>query len=301
VSKDFRKISIAERIVQYLNVNIIPSNKWHDFEPYFSCSQLSLDTYDHFTGNHLMNTMSIYWCSEGFKELYKITNNIEYLKTGEYILSILSQFQQVWNMPYISINTFGGFGVQNHDAELSDARQALFVPVYMDYYILTGKKEYMERGIAALRASWALQLLKEYKSLCPGNLNGIDTIEGIDKGSVYENYGHTGSDFRTPGHIAFNWGVGTAATATAYVKRNFSDLFIDFQEKSIWGIDGVLVNSYQFTDRYVEINYNKTLNKKIIRIKARCAPKNPVKIILNGVSMGDFEKESFDKGLLLKV
>jgi hypothetical protein len=299
VSKDLRKISIAKRIAQYLNENIIPSNKWHDFEPYFSCSQLSLDTYDHYTTSHLMNTLCIYWCSEGFKELYKITSDLEYLKTGEYVLSILSLFQQVWVMPYISINTFGGFGVQNHDAELNDARQGLFVPIYMDYYLLTGKNEYIERGIAALRASWALQLLKEYEIQCPGNLQGIDTVEGVDKGSVYENYAHTGSDFRTPGHIAFDWGVGTAATATAYVKKHFGDLFIDFQRSSIWGIDGLLLNSYQFSEKEVKINYSKIPNKVLIQIKSRNAPIGPIKIILNGEFLGEFEKDSLEKRIIV--
>ncbi|MFX1390491.1 MAG: hypothetical protein ACFE9Z_10540 [Promethearchaeota archaeon] len=58
--------------------------------------------------------------------MHKITREDKYLVLGERTLAILSLFQQVWNMPYISINTFGGFGVQNADAELNDARQALF-------------------------------------------------------------------------------------------------------------------------------------------------------------------------------
>ncbi len=299
ILKDPRILSIAKRIVEYLQEIIIPSNKWQDFEPYFSCSQIPIETYDHFTKSHIMNTLCIYWCTEGLKELYQITKNLEYLKNGEYVLSILSLFQQVWDMPYISVNTFGGFGVHNADAELNDARQGLFVRTYLEYYLLTGKKEYMERGIAAMRACWTLQLLPEYREQCPGNLDGLDTVDNIDKGVVYENYGHTGSNFRTPGHIAFDWGVGTAATATAYVKKFFGDIFIDFSEELIWGIDGIQINSFNITNQEVIIEYYKISSKKEILIKTRNPPTNSIKIVLNRVLIGEFDNNSLKKGIYL--
>lgn len=296
ISKEPRIIEIVKRITNFIKNEIIPINKWHDFEPFFSCSQYPLDTFDNHTNSHIVNTLCIYWCAEGFKELYKATKQIEYLKIGEHVLAILSLFQQVWNMPYISINTFGGFGVQNGDAELNDARQALFILTYMDYYLLTGKNEYMERGIAALRASWTLQLLKEYETQSPGNLQGIDTIEGVDKGVVYENYGHTGSDFRTPGHIAFDWGVGTAATATAHVKKYLGDLFIDFKEKKIWGINGLLIEHFEFLQNRIKVDYSKIPKKEYILIKARDAPPYQIEIVLNSNSIGLFDKETLEKG-----
>jgi len=156
VSKNEKIIQVAEKIARYVQKEIIPEDKWHDFEPFYSCTHLPTDFYDHFTKKNVMNGLCIYWCAEGMKELYKITKKEEYLKSGERILAILSLFQQVWDAPYISFNTFGGFCSQNIDAELSDARQGLFIKTYMEYYLLTGKKEYMERGIAALRGSWAM-------------------------------------------------------------------------------------------------------------------------------------------------
>ncbi len=296
VSKEPRIIEIVKRITNFINNEIIPINKWHDFEPFFSCSQYPLDTFDNYTNSHIINTLCIYWCAEGFKELYKATKYNKYLKIGEHVLAILSLFQQVWNMPYISINTFGGFGVQNADAELNDARQGLFIRTYMDYYLLTGRDEYMERGIAALRASWVLQLLPENEIQSPGNLQGIDTIEGVDKGVVYENYGHTGSDFRTPGHIAFDWGVGTAATATAYVKKHFGDLFIDFKEEKIWGINALLIQHYEFLQDRITIDYSKIPKKKHILIKARDAPSYQIEIVINSNSIGLYDKETLEKG-----
>ncbi|MFX0043557.1 MAG: hypothetical protein ACFE8L_11660 [Candidatus Hodarchaeota archaeon] len=300
-NEDERILHICEKIAQYIIKYIIPEDKWHDFEPFFSCTQLPLDTYDSYTKSHVMNALCIYWCAEGFKELFKITNNNSYLEAGERVMAVLSLFQQIWNIPYLNYNTFGGFGSQNADAEHSDARQGLFVRTYMEYYLLTGKEEYMERGIAALRASWALQLLKEYEEQCPGNIKGIDTIESVDKGSMYENYGHTGGDFRVPGQITFDWGVGTAAMATAYIKKHFGDLFIDFREKLIFGIDGLLVKNFEFNENSINIMFEQISGKTNAIIKAREAPSIPVEIILNRNSIGNFMKDELKKGLLTNI
>jgi len=297
-NEDERILHICEKIAQYIIKKVIPEDKWHDFEPFFSCTQLPLDTYDTYTKSHVMNTLCIYWCAEGFKELYKITKKKYYLEAGERVIAVLSLFQQIWNIPYLNINTFGGFGSQNADAELNDARQGLFVRTYMEYYLLTGKEEYMERGIAALRASWVLQLLKEYEEQCPGNIKGIDTIESVDKGCMYENYGHTGSDFRVPGQITFDWGVGTGSMATAYVKKHFGDLFIDFKEKLIFGIDGLLIKNFEFNEKFVSIIFEQISNNTNILIKAREAPIIPVEIILNGNSIGKHRKDELEKGII---
>lgn len=301
IKRDSSILNIAKKISSYIEQNIIPENKWHDFEPFYSCTQLPSDFYDKNTKNHVINNLCIYWCSEGFKELYKITKTKHYLDLGEHILGILSLFQQVWNMPHLSYHTFGGFGVQNADAELNDARQALFVRTYMEYYLETGCVEYMERGIAALRASWALQLLSEYKDLCPGNLEGIETLDGIDRGCVCENYGHSGIDFRVPGYIMFDWGVGTASTATAHAKKHFGDLFIDFKHKKVFGIDGLLIQSINFNEKSVSIDFKLLKQKKAILIKARKAPNQEINLILNKEPIGSKNKNKLEKGFIFKI
>nr|MDO8087255.1 hypothetical protein [Candidatus Sigynarchaeum springense] len=147
-ASDNAVLDTAKKIAAYLISEILPANKWHDFEPFYSCTNLPLDFYDGRTRSHVMNALCIYWCAEGMKELYKMTLDPLYLEAGEHAIAILSLFQQVWRMPHLSFNAFGGFCSQNADAELNDARQGLFVRVYMEYYLVTGKREYMERGIA---------------------------------------------------------------------------------------------------------------------------------------------------------
>ena len=86
----------------------------------------------------------------------------------------------------------------------------------------------MERAIAGLRGSWAMQFLREYEELCPGNIKKMRTVDTVDRGVVAENYGHSGTDLRIPGYWMPDWGFGTSLTATAYVKLHFGDVFIDF-------------------------------------------------------------------------
>ena len=235
------------------------------------------------------------------KELYKVTKKEEHIKAGEHVISILSLFQQVWNMSNISFNTFGGFCSQNNDAEISDARQGLFVRVYMEYYLVTGKKEYMERGIAALRGCWAVQLIRENEEQSPGVLKGIDTVEGVDRGFVFENYGHSGYDMHVLGYMMFDWGVGSSSSATAYVKKHFGDLFIDFKENLAWGIDGIIVRSSDFQDGIVKIDAEIMSGKENLLIKARDAPDKSIKIIMNGNSIGTKDKKSLENGLCFLV
>ncbi|MBD3229585.1 MAG: hypothetical protein GF329_15500 [Candidatus Lokiarchaeota archaeon] len=300
ISKNEKLIESAEKIAEYLRKEIIPLDKWHDFEPFFSCTHLPFDFYDENTKSHCMNTLCIYWNAAGLFELYRITKDVKFLDLAERVLSILSLFQQVWDMPYISFNTIGGFASQNEDAELSDARQALFVRVYMNFYLETGRKEYMERAIATLRACWTLQLLPEYKNQSPGNIKGITTVDGIDKGCVCENYGHSGHDIRVPGYIMFDWGVGSSITATAYTKKHFGDIFIDFQEKIVWGICGIKIEKYNFKNNKLTIEYQSISGKEYCLIKGRKSPNEGIELILNGKSLGLKKKQILEVGFRYK-
>ena len=301
ITQDKEIIPICEKISQYLENEIVSEDKWHDYEAFYSCTYPPPYNYDNHSKSHIINTLCIYWCAEGFKELYKLTKKINYLRVGERILATLSLFQQVWDIPYIGVDTFGGFGVQNADAELNDARQALFVKTYMEYYLETGKWEYMERGIASLRASWAMQILSEFLEICPGNLNGLDTVDGIDKGCIFENYGHSGRDERVRGFIMTDWGIGSAAYATAYAKKHFGDLFIDFKEQLVFGIDGILMKKFDFEDDKVYSEFDLIPDKTKIKIKARDSPDKYVEIIMNNKSFGKFDKKTLENGFIITI
>ena len=83
ISQDKDIIAVCEKISQYIENEIIPEDKWHDFEAFYSCTYPPPFDYDPNSKSHIMNNLFIYWCAEGFKELYKGTKKIKYIEIGE--------------------------------------------------------------------------------------------------------------------------------------------------------------------------------------------------------------------------
>lgn len=226
ITGDESYVNVMKRGMDFVIESIIPRNIWLDYETFFSCTILPTNTYDSFTEQYPINNMCIFWTAEALKETYKITREQKYLEYGKHVLDILLLFQQVWNPPYISFYTFGGFGCQNTDGEWSDSRQALFVPTLLDYHNLTGEKEYLDRGVYALKASFTLMLIPENEKVAPTN---VKRLHPSDHGATYENYGHTGYDRRVHGYITFDWGTGSALTTLAYVQQKYSKIVPDLK------------------------------------------------------------------------
>ena len=92
---------------------------------------------------------------------YQVTGERPFLERGEALLDYLLLYQQSWTNPALEdlsgpAMLLGGFTTQNSDAEWSDARQSQCGNVLLDYYRATGKAEYLERGVAALRAQFPI-------------------------------------------------------------------------------------------------------------------------------------------------
>jgi hypothetical protein len=232
-------LEAAEKGAEFIEKNVIPENKWFDFEQYFTACANKPRLRCEFTGLWGHNNLSLWWATEMYAKLYEATGREEYLHTGVRLLDILCLYQQIWSPPYLSFYAFGGFGVMNSDAEWNDARESAFAPTLMQYYTLTGEEEYFRRGIAALRASFALMVIPEHKKIAPGNLT---TMKPKDYGATYENYGHLGDDRKIPGQIMFDWGSGSSASAAAYVERRYGDVFVDSARSKGFGINGCIVD-----------------------------------------------------------
>jgi hypothetical protein len=200
--------------LEFLTDQILPNQRFEDFESFFSCSPKPIHYFDSATCMYSQNTLSIQWCAEALLKGYELFHDKNFLEKGEYCLNILSLYQQVWNPPFISLYAFGGFGVQNTDAEWDDARQAQFADTYLQFYRATGDKEYLERGIAACRASFALMVIPENKEICPKNYQGVEINSEKFSGSMAENYGHDGADSRSF-QSGFHWGTGSALVTAA--------------------------------------------------------------------------------------
>jgi len=234
------------RSLLFLEREILPTLRFQDFEVFYSCAPNAINDFDSLTWSYPHNTLSIQWSAEAFLKGYQISLNKHDLDQAEYCLNILSLYQQVWNPPFIDYYAFGGFGVQNTDAEWSDARQAQFSETYLNFFLQTGSTEYLQRSIAACRASFALMAIPENKMISPQNYEGT-SYNGEFIGAMAENFGHSGYNRRS-GQSGFHWGTGSALTTAAVLKTKLGDVYIENHSRTATGVDGIIVQETLWLD-----------------------------------------------------
>ncbi len=234
-----RYLAAAIKAMDYLTREILPQNKWFDYETFTSCSRKPFDFYDAVTGQFPQNTLSMNQAAKAYLALHKITGKAEYLELGTHVLDYALLYQQVWSPPHFSRNVFGGFGVQNTDGEWSDARQAYFADTLLDYFEATNKRAYFERAIAAMRATFALF--------------------HRDTPQCYENWAHDGSD--GPGGITgIHWGTGSAATSFELMRMRTGDAYVFLGEKpSAGGVNALWIENLRVKGDTIRLNLLSSL------------------------------------------
>jgi hypothetical protein len=241
-----------------------------------------------------MNNLAIQWAADHFLALYQLTGESRWLKHGEYSLGLLSLFQQVWDPPYYNVDLFGGFGVMNTDGEWNDGRQARFVPTYADYFLATGKREYLERAVAACRASFALMDMEENHR---NRINLINRPEGPGLGYSCENIFHGGPEDTQGGWTGFNWGPGGGLGASAYLERKFGAVLLDGDLKVAIPIDGVRAEILDWSDHHIAVEVKSALAdlpypfKDSRTVQLRFRNVEPVHLTINGEDFGELSAD----------
>ncbi len=218
---------------------IIPEGRWEDFETYWSSSSYGNDQ---LIGKKIIrnnmykqNNFSMFWTAEALFEMYQASGEKEYLLTGQRVLDELLMTQASWQPPYMYVPVLGGFGVMNCDGEWLDSRQSLFAESIVEYGRELGIEEYIQRGLAALRASFVMMY-------CPENPVTKKQWEKMfpffgpeDYGFTMENYGHGGrTNPEGEGMGVFtiyDWGNGAAAEAYNRMVDHYGIDFINRKQK----------------------------------------------------------------------
>jgi hypothetical protein len=173
----------------------------------------------------------MFWTAEALLNCYKTTKRKKYLTYGQRTLDELLMTQASWQPPYMYVNTLGGFGVMNADGEWNDARQSLFSELIVRYGKELEQEEYIQRGLAALRASFLMMY-------CPENPEAKQQWEKKwaffgeeDFGFMMENYGHggvTGAEGIGIGEFTiYDWGNGAASEAYNRMLDHYGESFIN--------------------------------------------------------------------------
>jgi hypothetical protein len=201
--------------------NIVYEGQWEDFETYWSCSRYGSED---LVGKKVernnqfkQNTLSMFWTAEALLESFNLTDNHEYLKLGERTIDELLMYQASWQPPFIYVRTVGGFGVMNADGEWNDSRQSLFSELIIRYGEELNRKEYIQRGLAALYASFEMMYCPENSATKEQWEKAWPFFNDKDYGFMMENYGHGG--VTSPDGIGigeftiYDWGNGAASEA----------------------------------------------------------------------------------------
>ena len=301
---------------EFMDRDVVPKLKFHDFELFYSCAPRPLYWVDPLNGIPPVNTLAVQWAADHYLALYRLTEEGHWLRQGEYCLGLLSLFQQVWAPNrFGKAYLFGGFGVMNCDGEWNDGRQSRLVPTYADFYLATGRIEYLERAVAAGRAAFAAMDMEE------NHANGINDYRVTMAEQVQVETGiglspeslmhgdprvHSGEG---GGWTGFNWGPGGGLSATAYLERHFGSVWVDGGTRKAVAIDGVRTTVENWTDerigfsvenalRHLELPYDE---RRTVLIKFGNLVEEEYRIEVNGREMGQMRRAELEKGLEVVV
>ncbi len=247
----------AVRIAGYLEREILPTQNWIDMEQYFSCGSKPIEfVKDYWQDQPARGTLANIWACEGFARLFEATGDRKYLKDGECCLDYLSFYQCCWEPHYIyTAYPFGGFSVDNSDnATYLDARQAETVKPFIWYGKMLGRQDFLERGVAAARASVVLLNLPQHKANDIYKYTNIYPY-GLGPENI-DHEAHPQSAMRTnPG-----WGEGSGVfTGLAEAYRELGGGYVDFSKGIMVGVNGISIENAKVTGDTISLKIRNLL------------------------------------------
>ncbi len=281
-TREAKYLDAAERCMKHIFERVVPERKWFDFETFFSCSRKPLGFFDSYTQQQPQNTLSMHQAAEACYELYAITGNSLYKEKGIEIVDYLCLYQQVWSPRWLSCELFGGFGVQNTDAEWSDSRQGYFAVTLMKYYEMTGEREYFERGVAALRAMFSL-------------------FESPTSPRTAENYAHSAFD-QLAGVTGIHWGTGSSVVSIHLITQQYGDAYVNVKGRWGVGIDGCRIPSVKVKGSSIDVAIlDNVALPRTIRVKFDKLDRPSYHVLINNMSHGKKSLRDLQNGVTVQL
>lgn len=221
-------LNAAKRALGFMDSDVIPRQRWFDYETFLSCARKDFSFYDSFTAQYPQNNLSTMFAAMAYLKLYQISNDPAALETGTRVLDYLLLTQQVWSNPALSPKLLGGTTTQNTDAEWSDARQGYVAVLLWDYYQATKSPEYLERAVAAARSTFAV--------------------------APWENWAHNGFNNEHGSLTGFHWGTGSAMTSVEMMAPTLGDVFIDVPHKHGVGFNATSLRNLRVDGRDISFD-----------------------------------------------
>ncbi|MFA5814560.1 MAG: hypothetical protein WC865_02955 [Bacteroidales bacterium] len=276
---DKKYADAAEKMAGFMIREVMPHQKWYDFETFYSCAVKPETFYDPRTGQYPANNMSTSWALEGFASLYEATQKKEYLAAAEAAADYSIYYQAVWAPHYIvTAYPFGGFSSQNSDAEWLDQRSHRFTDGLMRIGLLAGRQDLLERAVAAARSSLTLVNL-------PQNVeNDVYKYPNYPLGLGPENIDHEGFP-QMPLRSGPSWCEIGGLAAAAHLMNRLGGIYINFEKNIAVGIDGISVEKFNLKDSKVNITLKSLLAALPVPFKVPFI----LEMRLEGLAEGNYE------------
>jgi hypothetical protein len=273
-------LKAARQAMDFLERQVIPQRQWYDYETFWSCSPRNV-RFDERTQQWPANNLALGQAVAAYLAAWRITGEARYLATGESLLDYLLLYQQCWTNPVLENLTstamlLGGFTTQNSDAEWSDARQSQCGNILLDYYRATGKVEYLERGVAAIRSQFPI--------------------------SPSENWAHQGYGGKA-GVSSFHWGTGSGMAGVEIDQDFLHDAVVDVSSGRGVGVNGLNVTRCAIQDSQVRLEISTPFpwTRPPTVVFHRAEPARRYQIFCNGAAAGSWSGAELEKGIPLSV
>lgn len=238
---DHAYLDAAEKTMDFVTREVLPRQRWFDYETFLSCARKPFDFYDPWTAQYPQNNLSQIQAAAAYLQLYQVTHQQKYLATGTHVLDYLLLTQQVWNNPALSPELIGGFTTQNTDAEWSDAREAYAAVLLWHYYQATGSQEYLERAVGAARSTFAV--------------------------APWENWAHTGYIDESGSLTGFHWGAGSGMTSIEMMYPTLGDVFIDVAHHASVGFNASSVRNLTVRGNEISFALSAVPSLRTVRVR----------------------------------
>lgn len=246
-------LQAAKRLAQTLLDEVLPRQRWFDFEAFYSCAVKPEAFLDERTGQWPCNTMSMSWALQGFLALHEATQARLYLEAAEATADFASLFQAVWAPHFvITAYPFGGMSTQLGDAEWLDQRAHRFADPFVRIGLLTGRQDLIERGVAAARS--CLTLGNHPRHIA----NGIYTHADFPMGLGPENVDHEAFPQR-PMSSGPSWNTVGGLAGVAHVLSRLGGAYVDCKTGLAIGVDGLKVSGFKNEGRTIRLELEDQL------------------------------------------
>lgn len=255
MTRDEVYLEAARRTARFVIDEVMPGQRWSDFEAFYSCAIKPETFYDERTGQPGRCLMSMSWALQGFLALYEVTQEAAYLEAAEAVADYSCLFQAVWAPHFVvTAYPFGGFISQTGDAEWLDQRSHRFADPLVRVGLLTNRRDLVERGVAAARSSLTLCSHPRHVS------NEIYVHTDFPVGLGPENIDHEGFPQR-PLSSGPSWNTVGGMASAAHILRLLGGVYMDFEKNMKLGVDGVEVIHAEMVGRSIRISLRSLMSE----------------------------------------